>query len=67
MSAPGPNRKHAESFVSRMEVLAEELEDAVRDAVDSGDLAHAADLWAASSTVWSAAAHLTSRSTQERP
>ena len=53
--------------MSRMEVLAEELEDAVRDAVDSGDLAHAADLWAASSTVWSAAAHLTSRSTQERP
>ena len=45
-------------FRSRLEVIAEELEDAVSDAVGDGDLAHAADLWAASAAVWSAAEHL---------
>ncbi len=39
-------------------MLAEELEEAVVDAVTEGDLAHAADLWAASATVWSAAEQL---------
>ncbi len=46
------------SFRARLEVLAEELEDAIVDAVGADDLAHAADLWAASATVWSAAAQL---------
>lgn len=46
------------SFRARLEVLAEELEEAIVDAVGEGDVAHAADLWAASAAVWSAAAQL---------
>jgi hypothetical protein len=53
--SPNPGRP---SFRSRLEILAEELEDAIIDAVGDNDLAHAADLWAASATVWSAAAQL---------
>ena len=43
---------------ARLEVVAEELEEALAGAVDEGDLRQAADLWAASAAVWSAVEHL---------